>query len=652
MNISRSVECGRRLSPDKPALIFGEEVHTYGQLEEAASRVADGLSKLGVGRGERVALFLPNSPSWVYSYLGILKIGAVAVSLNSTLKAAEAGFILDDCGAKAVVTTESLRRNVPAGDLPLLEHCLIADGDAGEGDIPLRQLVEGAAGRAEAVEMEADSPAAIVYTSGTTGFPKGAVLTHGNVVSNVEAKIRCLGIRPDDRLLLFLPLFHCFGQNAVLNSGLGAGATLVLHHKFDASEVLRSIRDDGVTMVFGVPTTFILLCEQASAADMRSVRYYFSAAACLPPEIERRWQQKFGLPIHQGYGLTETSPFASYNHQSRHKPGSIGTPIEGVEMKVVDPDDGRELPPEAAGEILVRGPNVMLGYWNRPDETARVIKDGWFHTGDIGRADAEGYFYIEDRLKDMVNVGGLKVYPAEVENVIYQHPSVSEAAVYGLPDPLLGESVAASVVLKPGLAPAEEEIVALCRRRLSAYKVPSAVEFVASLPKNPSGKILKRVLREEKSGPRAGAAPSPAAPPAGQAPVRTAASIQSWLKDWLAGELQIEATGVEVSGSFSDYGVSSVGLAKLTRDLGLWLGRPLDLTAVWSFPTVESLTENLSSRLADGPGVAATPPGGRPRPADVRESDAVPQSLGALTDVELAELLQGELSAARQRRAE
>lgn len=643
MNISRSVECGRRLSPDKPALIFGDETHTYRELEETASRVANGLLKLGVTRGDRVALFLPNIPSWASFYLGTLKIGAVAVSLNPALKADEAGFILNDCGAKAVVTTEALRRNVPTEAMPLLRHCLIADGSAGEGCIPFRKLVEGASGRADAVEMEPDSPAAIVYTSGTTGFPKGAVLTHGNVVSNVEAKVRCLGIRPDDRLLLFLPLFHCFGQNAVLNSGLGAGATLVLHQKFDATEVLRSIRDDGVTMFFGVPTTFILLCEQASEADMRSVRYYFSAAAPLPPEVEKRWQQKFGLPIHQGYGLTETSPFASYNHRFRHKPGSIGTPIEGVEMKIVDPDDGRELPPGAAGEIVIRGPNVMLGYWNRPEETAQAIRNGWLHTGDIGRTDADGYFYVEDRLKDMINVGGLKVYPAEVENVIYEHPAVSEAAVYGLPDALLGESVAAIVVLKPGHAPAEAEIISHCRRGLSAYKVPSAVEFVESLPKNPSGKILKRVLRGEKSGPPATAAPTPG---------RTPASIQSWLKDWLAVELQIEASGVEVSKSFFDYGVSSVGLAKLTRDLGCWLGRPLGITAVWNFPTVESLTEHLTRELAGDPSLAAAPQESRPQSADAPEGDAAPRSLKALTDVEMAELLHEELSAARQRRAE
>lgn len=647
MNISQSVESGRRISPDKPALIFGEEAHTYRELEEAASRVANGLSKLGVARADRVALFLPNAPSWAIFYLGVLKIGAIAVSLNPALRAEEAGFVLNDCGAKAVVTTEALRRNVPAEDLPLLKHRVVADGRAGEGDISFRQLIEGAPGRADAVEMEADSPAAIVYTSGTTGLPKGAVLTHGNVVSNVEAKIRCLGIRAEDRLLLFLPLFHCFGQNAVLNSGLGAGATLVLHQKFDVSEVLRSVRDDGVTMLFGVPTTFILLCERASAADMRSVRYYFSAAAPLPPEVEKRWQQKFGLPIHQGYGLTETSPFASYNHRFRHKLGSVGTPIDGVEMKIVDPDDGRELPPETAGEIVIRGPNVMLGYWNRPDETARAIRDGWFHTGDIGRTDADGYFYVEDRLKDMINVGGLKVYPAEVENVIYGHPAVSEAAVYGLPDALLGESVAASVVLRPGSSPAGEEIISLCRRGLSAYKVPCAVEFVDSLPKNPSGKILKRVLREEKSGAdtvRACAAEPPAAV--------THASIQSWLKNWLAAELQIEAGGVEVSRSFFDYGVSSVGLAKLTRDLGGWLGRPLGITAVWNFPTVESLTDNLTRHLADGLPLAATPKAGGPPHADAPERDAITQSLKALTDAEMAELLHAELSAARQRRAE
>jgi long-chain acyl-CoA synthetase len=649
VNISQSVERSRRLSPHKPALIFHEETYTYGELDETASRVANGLLKLGIVRGDRVALLLPNIPAWAFFYFGIQKIGAVSVSLNSTLKSEEVGKILEDCGAKAVVTTASLRSNVPFEKLRLLQHCLIAEGQPAVGDVSFAQLVYGTQPRADAVEMKADAPAAIVYTSGTTGLPKGAVLSHGNVVSNAEAKKLCLEIQPEDRLLLFLPLFHCFGQNAVLNSGLSAGATVVLHSKFDASQVLRSIRDDRITMVFGVPATFIILYEQASASDFSSVRYYFSAAANLPGEIEKRWQEKFGLPIHQGYGLTETSPFASYNHRFKHKSGSIGTPIEGVAMKVVDLENGSDLPPETTGEIVVRGPNVMLGYWNRPSETAEVIKDGWLHTGDIGRVDAEGYFFLEDRLKDMINVGGLKVYPAEVENIIYQHSAVSEAAVYGRTEPVLGESVMASIVLKPGHKVAADEIMTLCRQHLAAFKVPSVVEFVASLPRNPTGKILKRVLREE-SGLRVGAAQLSAAS-VDPAASRSAGSIHGWLKDWLAGELHMEPADIEITRSFFDYGIASVGLVKLTQDLGYWLGRPLDITAVWNFPTVGALTNYLTTELPDDAPLISIP--SEHQPHSLRfERDAASQDLKGLSDMEMAEVLHDELSAVRQRRAE
>ena len=658
MNIAQSVERGRCLSADRPALIFEDETLTYRELDETASRVANGLLKLGVGRGDRVALFLPNIPSWAFFYLGIQKIGAIAVSLNSTLTSEETGLILNDCGAMAVVTIEDLRRNLPVKELPLLKHRLLAEGRARDGEVSLEELIDGVGCRADAVEMEADAPAAIAYTSGTTGTPKGVVLSHGNVISNVEAKKHCLGIRPDDRLLLFLPLSHCFGQNAVFNSGLGAGATVVLHRKFEVSRVLRSIADQHITMVFGVPATFIVLSECASPNDMSSVRYYFSAAQNLPSEIEKRWQQNFGLPIHQGYGLTETSPFASYNHEHRPKPGSIGTPIEKVEMKIVDVDDGSDVPPGTPGEIVIRGPNVMLGYWNRPADTAQVIKEGWFHTGDIGRMDVEGYFYIEDRLKDMINVGGLKVYPAEVENVIYRHQAVAEVAVYGLPEPVLGERVAASVVLKSGHASTAAEVVALCRRHLSSFKVPSAIWFVASLPKNATGKILKRVLREEKSAAPPESAQPDAAALAGAVSRHTLASIQSWLTEWLAGALQVESREIDICRSFFDYDLDSLGLVKLNQDLSRWLGCSLDITITWNFPTVESLAHHLTNTLADAKplhSVSAEPwrqSQDRHEPIAPRQNlMAATHSLTALSDDEMAELLQAELSAARQRKA-
>jgi long-chain acyl-CoA synthetase len=497
MNIAHNVERGRQFFPNKPALIFEGKSFTYKQLDEIANRLANALRGLGIERGERVALFLPNVPEFVISYLGILKIGAIAVSLNVMLKKNELKFILDDCCAKALITTESLGENVPYSELPELKHILIAEGQGRIG-ISLHQLISSVSPDARAVEMDRHDPAAIIYTSGTTGFPKGATLSHGNVISNVYAANHCYHTQPEDRLLLFLPLFHCFGQNAVLNAGLNFCATIVMQRRFDAEQVLRTIASEGITMFFGVPTVFIkLLNIDTSDCDLNSVRYYFTAAAPMPVEVIQRWQSKHGMVIHEGYGLTETSPFSSYNHDLRYKLGSIGTPIENVEMKIVNLD-GKSVQPGEVGEIVVKGPNVMLGYWNRPEETAQVLKNGWFHTGDIGRIDSDGYFYIVDRLKDMINLSGFKVYPAEVENVIYQHPAVAECAVYGVPDQIKGELVFANILLKVGFTVTEEEIITFCSERMATYKVPHTIKFINSLPKNATGKILKRLLKQEE----------------------------------------------------------------------------------------------------------------------------------------------------------
>jgi phenylalanine ammonia-lyase len=496
MNVAWNIVRGRRLFPHKVALIFEERQYTYAELDGWSSRIGSGLAALGVGRGDRVALFLPNIPEFAAAYLAVQKLGAIAISLNSTLKADEVRFILRDSGSVAVFTTDALREQIDAASLDGLKHIIIAEGDASGYDVLLEQLIDGMPADLTPAVMDRDDPSAILYTSGTTGEPKGACLSHGNVISNMHAFNYNCGMRPDDRLLLFLPLFHCFGQNAILNSGFNACATVVLHRGFSPATVLRSIVDDQVTMFFGVPTTFIPIYNNAIPSDLASVRYYFSAAAALPREMAKRWQEKFNHVIHEGYGLTETSPFASYNHRLWYKLGSIGSPIENVEMRVVDSETGVEVPTGDSGEIAIRGPNVMLGYWNRPEATAKAIRNGWFHTGDIGRVDEDGYFYIVDRLKDMVNVAGLKVYPVEVENTIYQHPAVDEVAVYGMADDYMGERVCANIILKSGQTATEEEIVVFCRQQLADYKVPRTVLFVDSIPKSPTGKILKRVLRE------------------------------------------------------------------------------------------------------------------------------------------------------------
>lgn len=494
MNIAQYIEYGLERYPHEIAVVFEGTTYTYENLAHMAAQVANGLRGLGIRSGDRVALFLPNIPEFITAYLGIQKIGAIAVSLNAMSVQAEVAFILNDCSARVLITSAALLENVPS-DLPHLEHILTAEGEA-EGCCSLAEMMAAASIEAPAVDMDRDDPAAIVYSSGTTGVPKGVTLSHGNVISNIQAKKKYCGMGPAERAILFVPMFHCFGQNAVMNAVLNAGGTLVLHRKFSIDAVLESIISEQVTMFFAVPTVFILLLNRATPADFAPVRYFFSAAATLPAEIAQRWQERFGIVINEGYGLTESSPFACYNHIDNYQLGSLGTPIDDVEMKIVDPDSDDEVAPGALGEIVIRGPNVMLGYWNQPEATAETMRNGWLHTGDIGRMDEDGYFYIVDRLKDMVNVSGMKVYPAEVENVIYQHSAVAEAAVYGAPDPITEERVEAAIVLKNGHDAPKREILALCREQMASFKVPTEIVFVDSLPKSATGKILKRVLRE------------------------------------------------------------------------------------------------------------------------------------------------------------
>ena len=498
MNVAENLERARRFFPTKTALRFEGQDYTYQHLDENVNRLANGLRALGVERGDRVAIFLPNIPAFVMAYFAIQKVGAIAVSINALFKSDEVQYIADDAEVKALFTTAAQRQFVPAGQLPALKHIIIAEGEAGN-ELAFDEFMAQGDSRCRAVDLDRHEPAAILYSSGTTGFPKGVTLTHSNIVSNVYATVHHAGMRPDDRLHLFLPLFHCFGQNFILNAGVNAGATAILHRRFEPEPVLEAIQREKVSMFFAVPTIYIyFLNMEASAYDLSSIRYYFTAAANMPQEIAQRCQEQFKMPIYEGYGLTECSPFASYNHDFRPKLGSVGTPIENVEMKIFDSEDN-ELPPGEWGEIVIKGPNVMKGYWNNPEATAEVIHNGWLHSGDIGLVDDEGYFHIVDRVKDMINAAGFNVYPAEVEQVLYQHPAVHEATVYGAPDPVKGEAVKAALVLKAGSTATAEEIIEFCRAKIAAFKAPREIEFLKELPKSATGKILKRVLRGDKS---------------------------------------------------------------------------------------------------------------------------------------------------------
>ena len=488
MNIAQVLERSAHQHPERIALVFKERQWTFGELDQAASRLASGLRALGLKPGSRIGLHLPNSPAFVAAYYAANKIGVIPIALNVTYATDEIAYIVGDGEAAAVVTAESVAAQLPPPDrMPSVKH-VIRDALAVDGDPGLRAL-----------DQDRHDTCAILYTSATTGRPKGVMLTHENVVSNIEATNRHLRMTPEDRGLCALPLFHCFGQNFIMNALVRCGGTLVLQERFVLEEFLAAVPAHKITLFYAVPTMYILmLASGLQGRDLSSLRLCFSAAASLPAEAERQWKERTGHDIHQGYGLTECSPFASYNHDTAFRPGSIGTPISEVQMKVADPGTGKEVPDGELGEILIKGPNVMKGYFRNPGATAEALRHGWLHSGDIGYRDPDGYFFIVDRVKDMINVAGFKVFPREVEEVLFLHPAVKEAAVIGMADPVRGEAVKAFVVLKEGAAADAESLRALCRDKIASYKVPEAVEFIAALPKNPTGKILKKELRKPR----------------------------------------------------------------------------------------------------------------------------------------------------------
>jgi long-chain acyl-CoA synthetase len=494
MNVADHVARMAAARPDHAAILFEGKTLTYGVLDRTSSALASALVKAGVRPGDRVALYLPNIPGFALAYLATLKAGAIAVSINAIFKADEAAYILGDSAARVVFTTAELAANVDRARCPAIEHVVSCEGVSALAE-PLENWLDRGDPAFPPRVMARDDPAAILYSSGTTGFPKGVTLSQRNIISNIRTAAKYSEFRPVDKLLAFLPLFHVFAQNYIMNGGFEAGATVMLFRRFVPDVVLSAITREHATMFFGVPTIYIaLLAADLSQHDLRSLRYFFSAAATMPQEVSRRWEERFGHPIHEGYGLTECSPFAAYNHLTSHRFGSVGTAVEDFEIRILG-DDGREVPRGTWGEICIRGPGVMLGYWGRPEDTARALRDGWLHSGDIGTMDADGYVFIVDRVKDMINVSGFKVWPAEVENALYRHPAVLEIAVYGVPHPEKGEAVRAAVVLKPGMQATGDEIVAYCREKLAVYKAPERVDIVTELPKSATGKILKRVLR-------------------------------------------------------------------------------------------------------------------------------------------------------------
>jgi long-chain acyl-CoA synthetase len=504
LNLASVLEHPARLTPDRVAITCGPQQLTYAELDAKAMQVAAGLHAMGIRAGDHVALSCPNIPWFPIAYFGILKAGAAVVPLNVLLKPREIAYHLKDSEAKAVLAFEG------TPELPIGAMCRDAAAQAGTPHVVVFPGDAASVMREpngfHPPRREPHDTAVILYTSGTTGHPKGAELTHGNMVSNAVTShtmfMPAFNAGTDQgATLITLPLFHSTAQTAQMNAALYGGFRLVLLPRFDPAAVLEAFAREKIGLWIGVPTMYWALLDhaRASGADVTaaaaSLRLCVSGGAPMPVELLRAFEQAFSVRILEGYGLSETSPVVSFNQLQRpSKPGTVGLPIFGVDVRCVDEHD-KPVPPGEPGEVIVRGPNVMKGYYGRPEATAEAIRGGWFRTGDIGQFDADGYLSIVDRKKDMILRGGFNVYPREIEEVLLSHPAVAMAAVIGVPDPRLGEEIKAVVVRRPGSTVTADDLMAWSRDQMAAFKYPRLIEFRDALPVSATGKILKRELR-------------------------------------------------------------------------------------------------------------------------------------------------------------
>jgi len=486
-------------------LWFEERNYSNRELHEASCRLAFGLTKLGIGANDRVVVVLANCPEVLVSYPAIWRAGGVAVPVLFVLETHELAYILANSEAKAVITSADLVAKVraaaalvPAGEqrlqhvIAVTENKLEVDGDT----IRFETLIEQSAPLPSPLPRERDDLAVILYTSGTTGQPKGVMQTHHNLSANAENTWNSATIKPDDEIsLVVLPLAHTFGLSVLISSYLFGGKA-VLMRRFAPHDALALIERHKVTGMSGVPTMFLYMLQVDKKYDTSSMRRWIVGAAPMPMEPLLRFEERFGGTMRVGYGLTEASPTIAFERESEpRKPGSTGRPLEGVRVKIAD-EQGNELPRGQVGEICAAGDNITLGYLGMPDATAESFRDGWLHTGDMGYLDDENYLFVVERKKDLIIRGGLNVYPKDVEDVLYQHPAVGECAVVGVPDALLGEQVCACVVLRPGATVTSEALIAHCQASLAKYKTPKYLEFMSALPKTTIGKIQKKELRK------------------------------------------------------------------------------------------------------------------------------------------------------------
>lgn len=489
--------------PDKTAVIFHDQPTTYGELNGRANQVANALLGLGVQPGDRVALYMHNMPLFMEAYYGILKAGGTVVPMNVLYKAGEVEYILQDSGARAIITFAPFAPVAAqaAANAPELRHVIVASPQPIPGTMAWRDVVAGAPESAPNVAVHPEDIAVISYTSGTTGKPKGAMLSHRNLLANCE---QCMALpkiapRENDVVWLALPLFHIYGMNLGMNLTFLNGAALVLIERFEPVSSLEALQKHRCTVMYGAPPMFVAWVQLPTVRDydVTSLRYIASGAAALPVRVLESFESLAGVPISEGYGLSEASPVVTSNAAGPvTKPGTVGPALPGIEVRIVD-DMGKEVPRDEPGELICRGANIMMGYWHKPEATAETLRDGWLHTGDVATMDEDGYVAIVDRKKDMINVSGFNVYPREVEETLFKHPAVADAAVVEYPDPYQGESVMAYVVLKQGETATEHEIIEFCRGQIATFKCPRRVEFRSELPKNNTGKVLRRELRVE-----------------------------------------------------------------------------------------------------------------------------------------------------------
>jgi long-chain acyl-CoA synthetase len=496
-NFAQELSAAAAENAERPAVKLDDIVLNYGALDAGVARAAGLLRSRGVEPGDRVGMQLPNVPYFPIVYFGALRIGAVVVPMNPLLKDREVAYHLSDSGAKLIVAWHGFEDAARGGAEQAGVETIIAKPGEFEQQLGSADPVDDVVDRAD------DDAAVIIYTSGTTGTPKGATLVHSNLSSGAETARDLVDAGPETVGMGTLPLFHVFGMNSVMNMAVRARGLLTLLPRFEPAACLELIERDRVTSFAGVPTMYTALLHHPDRDkhDTSSLELCVSGGSAMPVEVLRGFDEAFGAKILEGYGLSETTGMGSFNLPDRErKPGSVGVPVGGTEFRLVD-DDGNEVDKGERGEIVMRGPFVMKGYWNKPEATEDTIRDGWFHTGDVGEKDDDGYFFIVDRKKELIIRGGYNVYPREIEEVLYAHPAVREAAVIGVKHEELGEEVAAVVSLKPGCDATPDELKAYAKERVAAYKYPRVVSITDDLPKSPTGKILKREIEPPSASP-------------------------------------------------------------------------------------------------------------------------------------------------------